>query len=57
LGDGGPRDGAEGRIQKLGRRESGPNHRPYEKLADPVIEIQLEKAVVRLAYVLNDALK
>ena len=29
----------------------------YEKQADSVIEIQLEKAGVRLAYVLNSALQ
>ena len=29
----------------------------YDKQADPVIEIQLEKAGVRLAYLLNAALK
>ena len=29
----------------------------YERQADPVVEVQLEKAVVRLAYLLNAALE
>jgi len=29
----------------------------YERQADPVIELQLEKAGVRLAYLLNTALQ
>jgi hypothetical protein len=36
------------------RRSSAPG---YERQADPVIELQLEKAGVRLAYLLNESLR
>ena len=33
------------------------SHPEYERQAEPVIELQLEKAGVRLAHLLNDALR
>jgi hypothetical protein len=44
-------------YKDLGTENPAPITAAYEKKADPVVEIQLEKAGVRLAYLLNDALK
>jgi len=41
----------------LGSENSAPNTAAYERHAEPVIELQLEKAGVRLAYLLDTALK
>lgn len=41
----------------LGNENPAPITPAYEQQADPVIEIQLEKAGVRLAYLLNTDLK
>ncbi|MGO9272642.1 MAG: hypothetical protein ACLQOO_20810 [Terriglobia bacterium] len=41
----------------LGSGNPAPITPAYERQADPVIELQLEKAGVRLAYLLNGALK
>jgi hypothetical protein len=41
----------------LGTENPAPMTAGCEKQADPVIETQLEKAGVRLAYVLNSALQ
>jgi hypothetical protein len=41
----------------LGSENPAPITAAYEREADPVIELQLEKAAVRLAYLLNTALK
>jgi hypothetical protein len=40
----------------LGNENPAPITAAYEHEADPVIELQLEKAGVRLAYLLNIAL-
>jgi hypothetical protein len=41
----------------LGSENQSPITPAYERQADPVIELQLEKAGVRLAHLLNAALK
>jgi hypothetical protein len=41
----------------LGSENPPPITPAYERQADPVIELQLEKAGVRLAYLLNGTLK
>jgi len=41
----------------LGSENPAPITPAYEHQADPVIELQLEKAGVRLAYLLNAALE
>ena len=41
----------------LGSRNPAPITDAYERQAAPVIELQLEKAGVRLAYLLDTALK
>ena len=41
----------------LGSQNPAPITAAYERQAEPVIELQLEKAGVRLAYILNAALK
>jgi hypothetical protein len=41
----------------LGNESPSPITADYERLADLVIELQLEKAGVRLAHLLNDALR
>ena len=41
----------------LGNENPAPITAAYEQQADPVIELQLEKTGVRLAYVVNTALK
>ncbi len=44
-------------YKDLGTENPAPITAAYEKQAEPVIEIQLEKAGVRLAHVLNSALR
>lgn len=44
-------------YRDLGAENPTPITAAYEKQADSVIETQLEKAGVRLAYVLNSALR
>ena len=44
-------------LGRLGQRKPAPITPAYEQQADPVIETQLEKAGVRLAYLLNAVLK
>ena len=41
----------------LNNDNPAPITREYERQADPVIQLQLEKAGVRLAHLLNDALR
>ena len=41
----------------LGSQNPAPITPTYERQADPVIELQLQKAGVRLAYLLNAAFK
>jgi hypothetical protein len=41
----------------LGSENPAPITAAYERQAEPVIELQLEKAGARLAYLLNTALK
>lgn len=41
----------------LGSQDPAPITSAYEQQADPVIELQLERAGVRLAYVLNESLR
>jgi hypothetical protein len=41
----------------LGSQNPAPITAAYERQAEPVIKLQLEKAGVRLAYLLNAALK
>jgi len=40
----------------LSNDNPSPINSQYERQAEPVIELQLEKAAVRLAHLLNDAL-
>jgi S1/P1 Nuclease len=44
-------------YRNLGTENPAPITAAYEKEADPIIEIQLEKAGVRLAHLLNEALR
>jgi S1/P1 Nuclease len=44
-------------YEDLGSQNPAPITAAYEQQADPMIELQLEKAGVRLAYLLNGALK
>jgi hypothetical protein len=53
-GTGWPQTVAYGDLGSQNPAVIGPD---YERQADPVIEAQLEKAGVRLAYLLNAALK
>jgi S1/P1 Nuclease len=57
LGARGPPPGPVDRVRRLAGRRSRRDSSAYQRQADAAIELQLEKAGVRLAYLLNAILK